>query len=117
MPSPDNFYKRLREFSGFVRRAEASAVENNRFWIEGIRLQDDFIAIELIGEDGECEFAIGLSDLVDGFEDFIVYSHPEDAREYKEITLSALRKAVTRIESMQCGQLFNNRIDNSDKVS
>jgi hypothetical protein len=117
MPSPDNFYKRLHEFSGFVCGTETSAVENNRFWIKGIRLQDNFIAIELLGEDGECEFAIGLSDLVDGFEDFIVYSHPEDACEYKETTLSALRKAASRIESMQCGQFFNKHVDNSDKVS
>ena len=102
MPKPENFFDRLREFSGFRVGTGKEEIENRAFWIDGIRLQDDGIAVELLDEEGdECEFFIGIDDLVDGFEDFIVYSHPEDAAEYKATTLDALRKAIERIERME----------------
>jgi len=101
----ENFFERLRDFSGPKKdycENRGDAVKNNMFWLEGLRLMDDGIGIELLDKGGnECECFIGIEDLVDGFEDFIKYSHPDDAKEYKATTLTALRKAIDRIEAME----------------
>ena len=105
MSAPENFFERLREFSGPTENfceKRGDAVKNNAFWIRGLRLQDDCIGIELLDKDGnDCECFIGIEDLVDGFEDFIKFSHPDDAKEYKAATLTALRKAINRIKVME----------------
>lgn len=104
MPSPDNFFDRIYDLSGFSVEHGKEEVKEHAFWIEGVRLQGDGIGIELfdICDELECEFFIGIKDLVDGFEDFITYSCKSDAERYKKETLDALRKAVKRIEKMKC---------------
>ena len=88
------FHSKLDMWSGPVDR-KPTALN----WIEGVRIQRDYICLELIDDDGdETEWAISLAELVKMHGDFIKYSHPIDAEESKAEVLKALRDAISEIE-------------------
>lgn len=95
------FFKVIRGFSGLPRnKAQAQRIlKKSPFWIDRMRLQDDLVLVELVSVDGfECEFGIGLDDLVDGFVDYLSWTDPESAEKDKATTLAALERAVERLK-------------------
>lgn len=67
-----------------------------------VRLQAGCICLTLQDDDGdETEWAISLADLVSKHAEFIRYSSQGDAKESKQETISALRKAIVDIEAQQ----------------
>lgn len=93
-PEQLEFHSKLKMWCGPVNR-KPTALN----WIENVRLQGAHICLELIDDDGDkTELAISLAELVKMHGEFIKYSHPEDAEEYKAEVLKALRDAIASIE-------------------
>lgn len=93
-PTQLEFHSKLEMWCGPVSR-KPTALN----WIEGVRIQGEHICLELIDDDGdETEWAINLAELVKGHGEFIKYSHPDDAKEYKAEIVKALRDAIAAIE-------------------
>jgi hypothetical protein len=96
----DDFLEKIEVWDGPASNGDRRVFPKVLKFLTGIRIQDGFVVIEAINEDGESEVvAISLDHLVEEHREFIEYSHPEDAERAKNGMLSALRRAIDKIEN------------------